>query len=137
MNRSLGRGRGCFLHPSAFILPPFKVPQVLGQVASSAVAVSRPLSQGAQADPVQLNRDRVVQLAGWAWLLRLDLLQNLVRVLAPVRPLPGEQLVEDDTQAVDVGAGIDSVPLAAGLFWAHVRRRAGHLWASAEVHLAE
>ena len=113
------------------------MPQVLGQVAGRAVAVRRPLGQGAQADPVQLDRDRVVQLAGRARLLRLDLLQNFIRALAPVRPLSGEQLVEDDAQAVDVGAGIDAVPLAAGLFRAHVGRRAGQLGAGAEVHIAQ
>src|SRR5207302_8483142 len=107
--------------------------QVLGQVVGGAVAGGRSLGQGAQANPVRLGGDGVVELAGRARFLGLDLLKDLVRAVAPVRPLPGEQLVEDDAQAEDVGAGVDPVPLAAGLLRAHVRRRAGQLGAGAEV----
>ena len=39
-------------------------------------------------------------------------------------PLPGEQLVEDDAEAEDVGTPVDPMPLAARLFGTHVRRRA-------------
>jgi hypothetical protein len=102
-----------------------------------AVAVGRSLRQGAQADPVQLGGDGVVELAGRARFLGLDLFENLVGSVASVRPLPGQHFVKDDAQTIDVGAGIDAVPLAAGLFRAHVRRSAGELRAGAEVHVAQ
>ena len=44
--------------------------------------------------------------------------------VAPERPAPGQQLVEDDAQAEDVGPAIDPVPLAPRLLGAHVGRRA-------------
>ena len=52
-------------------------------------------------------------------------------------PTPGEQLVEDDAQAEDVGAAIDPMPLAPGLLGAHVGRRPGVARAGAEVRLTE
>ena len=57
-------------------------------------------------------------------------LQHLQQQHPPVaaeRQLAGQQLVEDDAEAVDVAAGVDPVRLAAGLLGAHVGRRAQHL----------
>jgi hypothetical protein len=51
--------------------------------------------------------------------------------------LPGQQLVQDDADGVDVGAGVDAVPLAARLLGTHVRRRAGEARPGAEVLLAQ
>ena len=38
----------------------------------------------------------------------------------------GEQLVEDDAEGIDVGAGIDVEVVELGLLGAHVERRADH-----------
>ena len=47
--------------------------------------------------------------------------------VAAERQLPGQHLVEDDPQAVDVATAIDLVGLAPRLLGAHVGRRAQHL----------
>ena len=53
------------------------------------------------------------------------------------RPPPGQQLVEDDAEAEDVGAAIDAVPFAAGLLGTHVGGRAGVARPVAHVLLAQ
>src|SRR5439155_24786435 len=49
----------------------------------------------------------------------------------------GEQFVEDDAQAVNVGAGVHAVPFAAGLLGTHVGGRAGEGGPGAELLLAQ
>ena len=85
-----------------------------------AVPLRRPLRQRLQADPFQFLGDRVVDLPGRTGLGGGDLLQDLRVRVAPERPPPGQQLVEDHAQAEDVRAAIDPVPLAPGLLGAHV-----------------
>ena len=51
--------------------------------------------------------------------------------------MPGQQLVQHDSQAEDVGAGVDAVRFAAGLLGTHVGRRAGKAAAVAEVFIRQ
>ena len=57
--------------------------------------------------------------------------------VAPERPPPGQQLVEDHAEAEDVGAAVDPVPLAPGLLGAHVGGRPGKPGPLAEVLVLE
>ena len=50
-----------------------------------------------------------------------------IRRVAAERPLAGQQLVEDDAEAVDVAAAIDPARLAPRLLGRHVGRRAQDL----------
>ena len=51
--------------------------------------------------------------------------------------LAGQQLVEHDAQAEDIGTPVDPVALAPGLLGAHVGRRAGEPGPLAEVFILE
>ena len=51
---------------------------------------------------------------------RPGLLQDLDGRLAVAGRLPGQQVVEHGPQAVDVGPGVDPLPLASGLLGCHV-----------------
>jgi hypothetical protein len=113
------------------------VAQVVGQVPRRAVAVGGTLGQALQANAIQFPRDCLCHLPRRSRLLRLDLLQHGFQALRVEGPLPGEQHVQDDAEAVDVGAGIDAVPLAPGLLRTHVRRGAGEAPPGAEVLLAQ
>ena len=57
--------------------------------------------------------------------------------IASERPSSGQQLVEHDAQAEDVGAAIDPVPFAPGLLGTHVGGRAGEPAPLAEVLVPE
>ena len=100
--------------------------QVVGQLAGGRVAAGRRLGHRLQADRLQVARDLVVEPARRPRLV-LQHLQQEHAAVAAERPLAGEQLVEDDAEAVDVAAGVDRVRLAAGLLGRHVGRRAEHL----------
>ncbi len=113
------------------------MPQVLGHVAAGAVPLRGPLRQRLQADPLQLARDRVVDLAERPRLGRGDLVHHLGPRVAAERLAAGQQLVEDDAQAEDVRAAVDPVPLAPGLLGAHVGGRAGEPGALAVVLILE
>jgi hypothetical protein len=53
-----------------------------------------------------------------------DGVQQRHQVVALERPPPGEQLVEDDAERVDVAGRADEGAVAAGLLGGHVRRGA-------------
>ena len=55
----------------------------------------------------------------------LDFVEQLLAVLSSERPPTGEHLVQDDPQAPDIAAAVQTVRLTAHLFRRHVRRRAG------------
>ena len=85
------------------------------------VPLGCPLRQRLQADPLQFLGDRVVDLAGWARLGRGDLLHDFSGANRPAEwSATGQQLVEDDAQAEDVGSPIDPVPFAPCLLGTHV-----------------
>jgi hypothetical protein len=109
------------------------VAQVVGQVLRRGVPVRGALRQGLEADALQLPRQGVVDLPRRPRLGGGDQLQQFVPGVGPERRPPGEQLVEDDAEAVDVGTAVHAVALAAGLLRAHVGWRAGIAGALAHV----
>ena len=114
-----------------------EVPQIFRQVARCAVAVGRPPGHRLEANPFELPGNRVIDLARRARIGGDDLVQQLRPRLRPERPSSGEQLIENNAQAEDVGPSVDPVPFAACLLRTHVRRRAGDLGACAEILVAE
>src|SRR5271163_5030846 len=72
-------------------------------------------------------------MAWRAWPKVRDLLHEVgARVSLEWSP-SDQQLVEDDAQAEDVAAAIDTVSLATSLLWTHVSRRPSILGAVADV----
>ena len=67
----------------------------------------------------------------------LDLLQHCRQPVSLDQPLSGKQLIENHTETVDVGAGIDAVAFAARLLGTHVERRAREGRPLAEVLFAQ
>ena len=113
------------------------VPEVLGQVERGAVAVGGALTQGLQANAVQLLRDGAINLAGRPGLPALDLFQHGVQTVRLNQPLSSEQLVENGAQAVDVSTAVDAMSFAARLLGAHVHGAAGKGGPLAEVLFAQ
>ncbi len=79
----------------------------------------------------------LVPLPGWADLEGGDLLQHFLLRISLKGPPPREQLVHHHPQAEYVRAGIDPMPLATGLFGAHVGRSSGEARPFAHVLFAE
>ena len=81
-----------------------------------------------EADPFQFLGDRVIDLAGGRASAVAIWSSSSSRASLPAdeRSSPGQQLVENDAQAEDVGAAIDPMPLATGLLGTHVRRSSGN-----------
>ncbi len=71
------------------------------------------------------------------WFDRGDLIQDLRDRIAPERPTAGQELIEDYSQAEDIGAAVNPMPLAAGLFGARVSGSAGETCLPAEVFVAK
>ncbi len=90
------------------------------------VTARRGLGHRLEADRLQVARNLVVELARRPRLVVQHLEQQHLSVAAE-RPLPGQQLVEDDPQAVDVGPAVGLVRFAARLLGRHVGRRAQEL----------
>ena len=101
------------------------------------VPLRRPLRQRLQADPFQFLGDRVVDLAGRTRLGGVDRLDDVQERITSEWSLSGQQLVEHDAQAEDVGSTIDPVTFAPGLLGTHVGRRAGQPATLAEVFVLE
>ncbi len=112
-------------------------PKVFGHVRGGAVPVRRPFRECLLADPFELLGDGVINLAGWARLGGRDLLQDLKVRLTPEWSSPGQQLVEHDAQAKDVGSPIHAVAFAPGLLGAHVGGCASQPGPLAEVLILE
>ena len=101
-------------------------PEVISHVPGGGVPFFRPLRKCFLADPFQFLGDRVVDLAGRTR-LRLAISSRILRLsIAPEGLSSGQQLVENDTQAEDVGSPVDPVTFTPGLLGAHVGRCAGH-----------
>ena len=71
------------------------------------VTLGGSLRQRLQADPLELARDRIVDLARRSGLGMDDLLHDLLLRAAPERPAAAEQLVEHDADAEDVRAAVE------------------------------
>ncbi len=99
------------------------MPEILGHVAGSRVPFGRPLGDCLQANPLELAGNGVVDLAGRAWLGADDLTQDMLGRVAAKRPAAGQQFVENNPDAEDVGPTVDEMALAAGLFGAGVGHR--------------
>ena len=97
------------------------------------VPLGRPLRQRLQADAFQFLGDRVVDLARRASLGGGDLLDDFQVRITSERSATGQQLVEDDAQAEDVGSPIDPVTFAPGLLGTHVGRSSSDPATLAEV----
>ena len=76
-----------------------------------------------------VSRSRGILSLSWRGGARLVLqhLQDQHPPIAAERALAGQELVENDPEAVDVAPGVDPVRLAARLLGRHVGRRAQHL----------
>ena len=113
------------------------MPQVLGQVSGGRVPLRGQPGQGLEANPLQLPRNGLVQLPRRSRIRRGDQVLQLGQRPGVEGALPGEQFVEDDAQAEDVGTAINPMPLAPGLFGAHVSHRACPGPVPAEVFLPQ
>ena len=83
-----------------------EAPQVVGQLPRGGIAPGGRLGHRLQADRLQVARDLVVELPRRPRLVLEDL-EDQHPAVAPERPLAGQQLVEDDAEAVDIAAGVD------------------------------
>jgi hypothetical protein len=99
-------------------------PQVFGQVGNCGITVLRAFRQRLQADTLQLGWEVLDELPRRLRLVLANLAEQLPEVVRPERQVAGKHLVEHYSQAVDVGAGIDSVRHARNLLWRHVPRGA-------------
>ena len=79
----------------------------------------------------------MVELPRWANLARGDFIEQLGNPRVTVRTTARQQLVENDTKAINVATRIDAVPFASGLFRAHIRRSAAVRRAAAERLVAQ
>jgi len=86
----------------------------------------RVLGQQLQTDGFQIAGDAWLELARGPRLLDQYLL-NEHRPIASKWQLTGQQLIQDDAQAVEITASIDFVGLAGGLLGAHIGGRAQDL----------
>ena len=111
--------------------------KVFRHVLGGAVPLRRPLRECLLADPFQFLGDRVVDLAGRTRLGGGDLLDDLQERITSERSPSGQQLVENDAQAEDVGSPIDPVTFAPGLLGAHVGGCASQPATLAEVFVFE
>ena len=102
-----------------------------------AVSLRSALRQRLLTDPLQLARNRVVDLAQRTRLDRRDLVHHLGPRLASERLSTAQELVEHDAQAEEVRSAIDPVPFTAGLLGAHVVGRPGQLGPLAVVLILE
>src|SRR5262249_38517168 len=100
---------------------------LLGQLARLGAAVLRPLGQRAEANGFQLRRRLGAELARWDRLVFAHAAQYLVGVTPRERRLPGEDLIKNRSQAVDVRTGPDQLQMPGGLLRGHVGRRAERL----------
>ena len=80
-----------------------ETPQIFHQAQSARVASRRVLFQAFQADGLEIEGHLRIGFAQTGRLGLLDLLEDLEVGTARKRHVPGEQFVEDDTEAVDVG----------------------------------
>ena len=101
------------------------VADVVGEVAGRVVAVLRPARQGFEQERLNLAIDRAVGGTRADGVIFGDVPENVEGGAADVvRVGPGEQVVEYDSQRVDVGSRVQFVGPAHCLFWGHVCRRA-------------
>ncbi len=101
-----------------------KVAQVVGQGLGGGVAIDHPLGQRLEADPLEFRGGRRVPLTQRRRVAGLDPGERLGRRRPRERPPTGAKFVEHAAEAEDVGASVDAVPFASGLFGAHVVGRA-------------
>jgi hypothetical protein len=76
--------------------------QVFGELEGRGIPVTRRLLQAFQADGLQVSRHAGAEASGRDDLGADDLLQRLDRGTAQKRRPPGERLVEDRAQRIDV-----------------------------------
>ena len=117
-----GRAHGPRLHRHAEEVSP----QVVGQGRGGRVAVAGLPGDGLPADGLQVAGDGAVVPSGRGRLLVADLRHQRAGAAAE-RHGAGQQLVQDDPQAVDVAAGIDPVGFPPRLLGRHVGRGPQHL----------
>ncbi len=100
------------------------VPQIVGQVFGRGEAIRGPLGERLETDSLEFLRNRVVNLPRRLGLDVRDLKHRTGPIRRAERIESGQQLVQNDAQAEHVRTAVDEMPLAAGLFRAHVGRRA-------------
>ena len=97
--------------------------QVVGQVFRAGVPLARVLFEAFQADGLEFAREVALQAARRQRVLLGRLAEGRQRRRALEWRPPGEHLVEDRAQGVDVGGGGDVRGRAAGLLGGHVAGR--------------
>ena len=80
--------------------------QIGREIGRARITSARLLGHGLQADGLEVGRDRGLEDARRIWVLDLDPYQHQL-IRTQERPGPGQQLVQDHSQAVDVGPGVD------------------------------
>ncbi len=98
--------------------------QVFGESVRAVVALAQVLPETFQTDRFQIARHGGLQFGGRQWFAVADEFQRLqLRRRAEGRSA-GEQFVEDDAEAVDVGTRPDLLKASLGLLRRHVGWRA-------------
>ena len=100
---------------------------LVGEVTSRPIAVSWPLGQRLQANGLQRRRCGRAERPRRGRRFGGNLAKDVGSSIAVKGRPSGEYLVEDRTQAINVGAPVNIIPPALGLFGAHVSRSAQHL----------
>ena len=94
-----------------------EVPQVFGQIMCRRITLGGPLCHRLLTDAFQFLRQFLIILPERFGLEARHLLEQLLSRIAPERLATRQQFVEHDSQAENVAATIDPMPLASGLLW--------------------
>jgi hypothetical protein len=118
-----------------------ETPEVVGQLLGRGVALLRVLGHRLEHDRFQLDRDGPVPAPRRGRFLEGDLAHDRLGVVAVVRGLQRQQLVERHAERIDVGAVVHGHPLGQGLLRTHVADRAdqvaGHGHAGVTLHAGQ
>src|SRR5262249_27256901 len=85
-----------------------KAPQVVGQFLGRGVTACRSLGHGLETNGLQVSWDLIVELPRRTRLISQDLKKKHLPVSAE-RPLAGQEFIEDDPEAINVGPAINLV----------------------------
>src|SRR5262249_1440032 len=99
-------------------------PEVVGQVLRRCVPLGRFLRDRLLENRRQIGRDRRVEFSQRRRLIRGDLAQDLVAVLAVQGGPEGQELIEGHAERVDVSAAINDDVFRQRLLRAHITQRA-------------
>ena len=84
-------------------------------MAAGVKPFGSPLGHRLLADPLELTRDRIVDLAKRTRLGRGDLIHHLIARVTPEGLPASQELVQNHTEAEEIRSAVDPVPFTAGL----------------------